>query len=143
VQRIELWTSVFAGASGGLFGVMWHGLVTAPWLSRGGARRATHGAHETTLQMLTAALVRTVAGVALGALYWASWGLIALVTAPWYVGGLAFGLLCWAGCVWPALATLGGSGAERDRMLRAHAVEWLATSVAIGMLCAFAWQRPS
>ena len=142
MQRVELLMSLFAGASGGLLGVLWHGLVSEPWLARctpGGSARYTP---ETLSQMLVLAAVRTGAGIALGALYWAGWGLIALVTAPWFVVGPAFGLLCWAGAALPALGTLQSSGSNVDA-LKIHAVEWLATCVAVGLACAYAWERPA
>jgi hypothetical protein len=139
VQRIELWMSLFAGASGGLLGVMWRGLVSEPWLARATGTRTEA---QTSAQMVLAAGARTAAGAVLGALYWAGWGLIALVTAPWYGVGLAFGVLCWAGVALPALGTLRETGTVATTALRIHAVEWLATCIGIGLACAWVWQRP-
>ena len=141
MQRLELWMSLFAGASGGLLGVLWHGLITEPWLARRALAGSALRKAETLSQMIVLAAARTVAGIALGALFWAGWGLIAFVKAPWFVVGLAFGLLCWAGAALPALGTLRSSGPTVDA-LRIHAVEWLATCVAVGLACAYAWQRP-
>jgi hypothetical protein len=135
--------SLFAGARGGLLGVMWHGLVSDPWLARVLPAGAGPRQQEPLSQMIAFAAARTGAGVVLGALYWASWGLIAIVAMPWYVVGAAFGLLCWAGAVLPALSTLRMTGSVAVNTLRVHAVEWLATCVAVGLACAYAWQRPA
>jgi hypothetical protein len=134
--------SLFAGASGGLLGVMWHGLVSDPWLARVLPAGAGPRQQEPLSQMIAFAAARTGAGVVLGALYWASWGLIAIVSVPWYVAGPAFGLLCWAGAALPALSTLRMTGPVAVNTLRVHAVEWLATCVAVGLACAYAWHRP-
>jgi hypothetical protein len=93
--------------------------------------------------MIAFAAARTGAGVVLGALYWASWGLIAIVTRCRGMRGSAFGLLCWAGAALPALSTLRMTGSVAVNTLRVHAVEWLATCVAVGLACAYAWQRPA
>ena len=135
--------SLFAGASGGLLGVMWHGLVSDPWLARVMPAGASPRQQEPLSQMIAFAAARTGAGVVLGALYWASWGLIAIVSAPWYVVGPAFGLLCWTGAALPALGTLRMSGAAAVDVVRIHAVEWLATCIAVGLACAYAWHRPT
>jgi hypothetical protein len=141
VQRIELWMSLFAGAAGGLLGVLWHGLVSSAWLDGLAVHRAAAAGRETLLQMLAGAIVRAAAGVALGALFWASWGLIALVAANWYVLGAAFGVLCWAGVALPVTASLRTNGDLPPQVLVVHAVEWLATCLAIGLACAYAWRH--
>jgi hypothetical protein len=141
VQRIELWMSVFAGAAGGLLGVLWHGVVSTPWVAATLGQRAAAEGRETLLQLLAGAVVRAAAGVALGALFWAGWGLIALVSTSWYVLGTAFGLLCWAGVALPVAASLRTNGDLPAGVLVVHAVEWLATCLAIGLLCAYAWRH--
>jgi hypothetical protein len=137
VARIELWMTVFAGVSGGLAGVLWSGLVTTPWLARGaGAPPA-----EPAATLLAGAVLRAAAGALLGFLFWLGWGLIALVGQPWYAIGLLYGGLGWAALVVPALGTLGLHGRGNTRALAAHALEWLVTCLAIGLLCALAWHR--
>jgi len=131
VSRIELWMTVFAGLSGGLSGVLWSGLVTAAGGTEG----------ESASRVLAGAALRAAAGAALGFLFWLGWGLIALVDTPWYRVGLLYGALAWAALVAPALGTLALRSHGPARPLVAHAVEWLLTSLTIGLLCALAWHR--
>ncbi len=86
-------------------------------------------------------MLRAAAGALLGFLFWLGWGLIALVGQPWYAIGLLYGGLGWAALVAPALGTLGLHGHGTTRALTAHALEWLVTCLAIGLLCALAWHR--
>jgi hypothetical protein len=133
--------TVFAGVSGGLAGMLWSGLVTAPWLARGNPQAATDEPQDTAAAMLAGAAVRAASGGLLGFLFWLGWGLIAVVNTPWYATGLLYGALCWAALAapvvgtWPLRRSTGGSAAI------AHAVEWLVTCLAIGLLCAYAWHR--
>lgn len=141
MARLELWMTVFAGVSGGLAGMLWSGLVTAPWLARGNPQAATDEPQDTAAAMLAGAAVRAASGGLLGFLFWLGWGLIAVVNTPWYATGLLYGTLCWAALAapvvgtWPLRRSTGGSAAI------AHAVEWLVTCLAIGLLCAYAWHR--
>jgi hypothetical protein len=123
--------TVFAGLSGGLSGVLWSGLVTAAGGTEG----------ESASRVLAGAALRAAAGAALGFLFWLGWGLIALVDTPWYRVGLLYGALAWAALVAPALGTLALRSHGPARPLVAHAVEWLLTSLTIGLLCALAWHR--
>lgn len=142
MPRIELWMTVFAGLAGGLAGVLWSGAVTGPWLARAGAASSHGGAPaESAARILAGAALRGGAGAALGFLFWLGWGLIALVGWPWYATGLLFGALSWAALAAPSLATLLLHGHGAARPLVAHAVEWLFTCVAIGLLCSLAWHR--
>lgn len=142
MPRVELWMTMFAGLSGGLAGVLWSGLVTAPWLARGGAV-AGAGASETATRVFAGAALRAAAGATLGLLFWLGWGLIAIVGLPWYAVGLLYGTITWAGIVAPALGTLllHTPGSVQVQAVAAHAAEWLFTCLAIGLLCAFAWHR--
>ena len=133
--------SVLAGLSGGLFGVLWSGLVSSPWLAAGAAEHPSRWHDENLPRLVAGALLRAVAGAALGFLFWLGWGLIAVLRAPWPLVGLLFGLLCWAGAALPALATLGLRVELPRRSIRVHAVDWLVSCVAVGLLCAYAWYR--
>jgi len=137
MARIELWMTVFAGLSGGLAGVLWSGFVTTPWLSR----RAVVGQSEDAWRLLGGAVVRAVAGALLGFLFWLGWGLIAVVGLPWFAVGLLYGSLCWAALVAPVLGTLQLHGRAATSPLVAHALEWLVTCLAIGLLSGLAWHR--
>jgi hypothetical protein len=144
VPRIELLSCIFAGLSGGLVGVLWSGAVSMPWLAWIARRKGTQAfaLHaESTFRTLVGAAILAVGGAALGFLFWLSWALIALVSAPWYVPGLLFGLLTWAGIAAPLL----GGAALRLRgfgpVALVLAIEWLVTCLAVGLFCAFAWHR--
>ena len=63
------------------------------------------------------------------------------MNAPWYVPGLLFGLLTWTGV---AVPLLGGAALRLQgfsRIALVLAVEWLATCLAVGLFCSFAWHR--
>jgi hypothetical protein len=130
--------SVLAGLSGGLFGVLWSGLVSTRWLA---ADNPSGWQVEDLPRLVAGALLRAVSGAALGFLFWLGWGLIAVLRAPWPVVGMLFGLLCWAGAALPALATLGLRIELPRHSLRVHAIDWLVSCLAIGLLCAYAWYR--
>jgi hypothetical protein len=137
--RIELIMSVIAGTSGGLAGLVWSRLVSAPWLARTSREAARGPDSDPASRQFAVAVTFTVAGAALGFLYWLGWGLISLVNAPWYLAGIVFGALTWVGVALPLLAAL----ALRLRGLGATplvlAVEWLVTCAAAGLSCALAW----
>ncbi len=140
MPRIELWSTVFAGLSGGLAGVLWSGLVTTPWLASG-ERMASADRVESTLRMLSGALLRAFAGAALGFLFWLGWGLIAIVGVPWYAIGVIYGVVTWSALAAPALGTLLLREHGPTRSFVAHCVEWLATCVIVGLFCAWSWYR--
>jgi hypothetical protein len=139
--RIELWMTVFAGLAGGLAGVLWSGMVTTPWLARDGLDPPGGSHAETAARVVAGAVLRGAAGAALGFLFWLGWGLIAVVGWPWYAVGLLYGALTWAALPASVLATLLLHEHGPSRPLTAHAIEWLFTCVAIGLLCALAWHR--
>jgi hypothetical protein len=133
--------TLLAGLAGGLAGVLWSGLVTAPWLALGGDAATGKGQGETAARLFVDAALRAASGAALGFLFWLGWGLIAVVGWPWYAIGLLFGGLCWAAIAAPVLATLLLHGRAQARPVAAHAVEWLVACLSVGLLCALAWHR--
>lgn len=140
MPRLELWMTIFAGLAGGLAGVLWSGLVTSAWLARSDGRSVAQQ-RDTVARVVLASALRAASGAVLGFVFWLSWGLIALVGLPWHAIGLIYGGLCWLALVVPALATLALRWPGLGRVASAHAVEWLFTSLAIGLLCALAWHR--
>lgn len=141
MPRIELLSCIFAGLSGGLVGVLWSGVVSMPWLARRSGVQEIAPRPESTLSTLAGAAILAAGGAALGFLFWLGWALISLVNAPWYVPGLLFGLLTWAGIAAPLLvgAALRLQGFSRVALVLA--VEWLVTCLAVGLFCTFAWHR--
>jgi len=140
VPRLELLMTVFAGVSGGLAGVLWSGLVTSPWLARV-APGPFAAPTESAARLVAGAALRAAAGAGLGFLFWLGWGLIAVVNTPWYATGALYGALCWSALILPAFATLALRWKGTSGQLAAHAVEWLFTCMAIGLLCALSWHR--
>jgi hypothetical protein len=144
VPRIELLSCIFAGLSGGLVGVLWSGAVSMPWLAQIARRKGAQSfapRAETTLSAVAGAAILAAGGAALGFLFWLGWALISLVNAPWYVPGLLFGALTWAGV---AVPLLGGAALRLEgfgRVALVLAVEWLVTCLAVGLFCTFAWHR--
>ncbi len=141
MPRIELWMTVFGGLAGGLAGVLWSGMVTTPWLARAGAGATGFSHAETAARTFAGAALRAAAGAALGFLFWLGWGLIAIVGWPWYAIGLVYGVLTWAAIAAPTLGTLLLRGPGPARPVVLHAVEWLFTCAAVGLLCALSWHR--
>jgi len=141
VPRIELLSCIFAGLSGGLVGVLWSGVVSMPWLARRSGAQTLAPRPESTLNALAGAAILAAGGAALGFLFWLGWALISVVNAPWYVPGLLFGLLTWAGIAVPLLvgAALRLQGFNQAALVLA--VEWLVTCLAVGLFCTFAWHR--
>jgi hypothetical protein len=141
VPRIELLSCIFAGLSGGLVGVLWSGAVSMPWLARRQGAQACAPRPESTLNTLAGAALLAAGGAALGFLFWLGWALISLVNAPWYVPGLLFGLLTWAGVAVPLLGGMALRLQGFSRIALVLAVEWLVTCLAVGLFCTFAWHR--
>jgi hypothetical protein len=84
-------------------------------------------------------LLHLMGGMAMGALYWLSWGLAAVVGVEWWWRGLAYGVVCALGIVLPSLASL--SLARREPLLQSLAVSarWLTTCLFVGLACAWQW----
>jgi hypothetical protein len=141
MPNIELLMTMLAGTSGGLVGVLWGGIVSAPWLARRLGGQPPALLEERALGQFAGAVLLAFGGAALGLLFWLGWGLISLVNAPWFEAGLLFGLLSWAGVAAPLLGALALRLRDFGRVAPVLAVEWLVTCVAVGMFCAYAWQR--
>jgi len=139
--RIELMMSVIAGTSGGLAGLVWSRLVSAPWIMRVNPGASRGRDSEPASRQVAAAALFAAAGAALGFLYWLGWGLISLVNAPWYAAGLVFGALAWAGVALPLVGVLALRLRGFGGAALVLAVEWLVTCAATGLSCALAWHR--
>jgi len=139
--RIELIMTVLAGFAGGLAGTLWAGIVSSALLAQRPELSAAGWRPDTAWRVLHTAALYGLCGAAAGLLFWLGWGLIAVVGWPWYEVGLLYGALAWVALAAPALGTLLLRGYGPARPLVAHAVEWLFTCLAIGLLCALAWHR--
>jgi hypothetical protein len=139
--RIELMMSLIAGTSGGLAGLVWHRMVSAPWLARTNPGAAHGRDSDSASRQVMAAVLFAASGAALGFLYWLGWGLISLVNAPWYVAGLVFAALTWSGVALPPVGVLALRLRGFGGTALVLAVEWLVTCAAVGLSCALAWHR--
>ncbi|NJD33191.1 MAG: hypothetical protein FIB04_15035 [Gammaproteobacteria bacterium] len=140
MPRMELLMCLIAGLSGGLVGVLWDGMVSTPLLARQSRSHPPYRAAG-AVALFGATLLLAAGGAALGFLFWLGWGLISLVNAPWYLTGLLFGLLTWAGIAVPLLGGLALRLQDFGRTAMVLALEWLVTCLAIGLFCALAWHR--
>ena len=141
MPRIELMMSLFAGGCGGLVGVLWNGVISGALLRNPGLPAPLAVDAETPRALLAGAAGHAAAGVVQGLLFWAGWSLIALVHMPWYLVGVAFGLLCWSGVALPALLSMRLRLRMPTRYVLAGALEWLVSCGAVGLFCAYSWQR--
>lgn len=83
-------------------------------------------------------LLHLLSGIAMGLLFWLSWGLAAVVAIEWWWRGLMFGVMCGLGLVLPALATLSLTRREPLAQNLAVGARWLTTCLMVGLACA--WQ---
>jgi hypothetical protein len=133
--------SIVAGACGGLVGVLWNGAVSVLLVRNSALPASLVVDGETPRALLAGAAGHAAAGAVQGLLFWAGWSMIALVHVPWYVVGVTFGLLCWAGAALPALLSVRLRLRLPPRHVLAGALEWLVSCAAVGLFCAYSWQR--
>ena len=77
------------------------------------------------------------AGAGIGMLYWLSWGLAALVSVPWWIRGLTFGLMCTAAIALPMLVAVALRLRMQRRVLGVLLLEWSYTCTMAGLACAW------
>jgi len=139
--RIEMIMTVLAGFAGGLAGTLWGGLVSAPLLSRRPELRGLGWVPDSGMRVLGMAIVYGGCGAAAGLLFWLGWGLAAFAAVPWYIVGAAFGGLLWVAAAVPALLLLATRLPALRTACRIMALETGVAALAVGLLCALAWQR--
>ena len=132
---------VLAGFAGGLIGTLWAGLVSGPLFARWPALRPEPWQEETATRLLTGAAIYGLGGAVSGLLFWLSWGLVAVVAAPWAVVGATYGALVFAAGGVPALGALALKGRRQRGAIGVLALEGLVAAVAAGVLCAWVWER--
>jgi hypothetical protein len=84
-------------------------------------------------------LLHMTGGIAMGCLYWLSWGLAAVVGVEWWWRGLGFGVVCSLGIVLPSLVTLSLAGRESLLQSIAVSARWFTTCLLVGLACAWQW----
>ncbi len=95
-----------------------------------------------TLQVSIAeTILHMLSGIAMGFLFWLSWGLAAVVDVPWWWRGFGFGVLCALGVALPSLATLSMVRNESLAISIAVSARWLTTCLIVGLACAWQWAK--
>lgn len=129
---------MFTGGLSGLLSVFGHSVAWSI-AERIGLRNPSspREVHPTVLEML----LHLVAGVALGAMFWLTWGLAAVVDVAWYVRAFAFAGLTFIGACLPALASF--MFAARDSKISSIAViaRWATTFLAVSLSCSWNWSH--
>jgi hypothetical protein len=134
----QLYLLLFTGGLSGLLSVFGHSVAWSiaerlRWRSPDSRIEV----HPTVMEML----LHLIAGVALGAMFWLSWGLAAVVDVTWYIRGLAFAGLTFVGACLPALASL--MFATRDSKVSSIAMilRWATTCLAVSLTCSWNWSH--
>jgi hypothetical protein len=91
--------------------------------------------HPTVIEML----MHLIGGVTLGAMFWLSWGLAAVVDVTWYVRGIVFAALIFVAACLPALASF--ALATRDTKVSSIALiaRWATTCLTVSLSCSWNW----
>jgi hypothetical protein len=127
------------GSLGALISILAHS-VTYSGLEL--LRRPQLNALLATLQVSVAeTMLHMLSGIAMGFLFWLSWGLAAVVDVPWWGRGLGFGVLCALGVALPSLATLSMIRREPMTISLAVSARWLTTCLIVGLACAWQWAK--
>ena len=127
-----LFHSTIAGLAAGTIA-----LLFAPLFARAGALPPWRA--RTLWIESTAITVHALAGLALGLLFWLSWGLAAFVGVSWPQRGFCFGIVAWfALCLPVLLLQLLHTQIDR-RFFIAHAVDAFVTCLMVGLACAWSW----
>jgi hypothetical protein len=129
---------MFTGGLSGLLSVFGHSVAWSV-AERLGLRNPESPieVHPTVIEML----LHLIAGVALGAIFWLSWGLAAVVDVTWLVRGLVFASLTFIAACLPALAS--HMLATRDSKVSSIAViaRWATTFLAVSLSCSWNWSH--
>jgi hypothetical protein len=133
--------TVLAGVAGGLVGTLWGGFVTGPVLQSSPRLRPPGWQPETAARLLAAAALYGLCGATAGFVFWLGWGLAALPALPWHELGVLYGALLWIAAALPPLGVFALRLRQPAAVLGLMALETLVASIAIGVLCAYAWQR--
>jgi hypothetical protein len=129
---------MFTGGLSGLLSVFGHSVAWS-MAERLGLRSTNSPleVHPTVIEML----LHLIAGVALGAMFWLSWGLAAVVDVTWYVRGCAFAALIFVAACLPALASFIFAARESKVSSVAFIARWATTCLAVSLSCSWNWSH--
>lgn len=141
---MELSAVIFAGALAGfaasaLNNILWQPLWVALSSAGNGANLAWRAPSVTAY--LASVAVHLIAGIALGLLFWLSWGLTGIVSVSWWFRGLSFAALTWIALCVPLLLSQFVSARTAPSLLTKIALEWLTTCTLVGLACAWSWAK--
>jgi len=106
------------------------------------ATRVRGGAtYPTAQEQLLTVLLHMAVGIGLGWVFWVSWGFTAIIAVPWWQRGMTFALTVWGVTCVPAIVQLASTRAVPWRTAVGTAAQWLVSIVAVGLACAWSWQR--
>ena len=136
---MEISYFLFTGSLGALISILAHSVVYSA-LELIGKPRLTATLAQVQVSVAET-LLHLMGGIAMGALYWLSWGLAAVIGIEWWWRGLAFGVICAIGIVLPSLASL--SLVRNEPWLHSLAVSarWLSTCLLVGLACSWQWAK--
>jgi hypothetical protein len=86
-------------------------------------------------------LLHLVAGTALGGLFWLSWGLVAIVSVPWWWRGLIFGGITWLALTTPAVFSMARARQIAFGPALVIVTRWATTCLIAGLACAWGWEK--
>ena len=133
---MELTFILIAGAVAGLAAGTLNGILTPVFL---GSSASPEWRRQRLVTHLASLAVHLLAGIALGFLFWLSWGLTAIVSVRWWQRGLSFAVLTWAAVVLPLITTQALHARITWQLIGKTAWDWLATCVLVGLTCAWVW----
>lgn len=88
-------------------------------------------------------LLHLFAGIGLGALFWVSWGLAALVDVTWWQRGAIFGAVTSLAIATPAVISMARTREGTGITSALIASRWLTTCFIAGLACSWSWQSSS
>lgn len=136
---MQLFYLMLTGSLSGLISILGHSaLWSGAQLLRGGPQTTAAMRGEVTVGE---AVLHMLCGIALGALFWLSWGLAAVVDVAWWVRGLAFAGLCWLALSAPVIVELAIARRMALRDAALVAARWGTTCIVAGLACAWSWQN--
>jgi hypothetical protein len=133
---MELSYLIFTGSVSGLVSILGHSVV---WSLIELVRPRPAGATDPQVQ-IAEAFLHMVLGVALGLLFWLSWGLAAVVEVAWWIRGLAFSGLAIL-LMLPMLLNMLLTRRIEFGLLALFASRWITTCFIAGLSCAWSWER--
>jgi hypothetical protein len=133
---MELSYLLFTGSLSGLVSILGHSVI---WSAVELAQKRPQGTHSLQVQ-ISEAFFHMMLGIALGLMFWLSWGFAAIVQVSWWVRGLSFAGVA-ALLFAPALLNMLASRRLSAQLLMVFASRWLTTCLLAGLACAWSWEQ--